>query len=201
MLNTTGENPEIYIGGKWISWGSGRVPVGVDEDDSDFNEAEKIGGSKQLQSHAHNFSTVSGTQSANHTHTIPAHAHGLNNHTHDFYASTGVKDLTGDFQTVAYSRHTGTGIVSGAKGAINASLPSGSSYGGMKYTVNASHEHVVSGTTNGASGSTANSSESTTGLNSAEHTHSVSGTTEASGIGNSQNLQPYITCFMWKRIA
>lgn len=201
MLNTTGENPETHIGGKWISWGSGRVPVGVDEVDSDFNEAEKTGGNKQLQSHTHSFSTISGTQSANHTHTVPAHAHGLNNHTHGFNATTSTKELTGDLQTIAYSGHVGTGIVSGTKGSINASLASGSSYGGMKYAINASHNHNVSGTTDGVSGSTANSSELTSGLNSVSHTHSVGGTTEVSGRGDSQNLQPYVTCFMWKRIA
>lgn len=33
------------------------------------------------------------------------------------------------------------------------------------------------------------------------HTHSVSGTTGTTGGGNAQNLQPYITCYIWKRTA
>lgn len=32
-----------------------------------------------------------------------------------------------------------------------------------------------------------------------EHTHTYSGTTSDTGNGNSGNLQPYITCYMWKR--
>lgn len=40
-------NPaEYYPGTTWIAWGSGRVPVGVDTSDSDFNVANKTVGSK-----------------------------------------------------------------------------------------------------------------------------------------------------------
>jgi myosin heavy subunit len=53
-------NPKEFIGGTWISWGSGRVPVGVDTDQAEFNEAEKIGGEKthqltvnEMPSHTH----------------------------------------------------------------------------------------------------------------------------------------------------
>lgn len=34
-----------------------------------------------------------------------------------------------------------------------------------------------------------------------EHTHSLSVNTNNSGTGNSGNLQPYITCYMWKRVS
>lgn len=34
-----------------------------------------------------------------------------------------------------------------------------------------------------------------------EHYHSISGTTSSNGSGDSQNLQPYITCYVWIRIA
>lgn len=33
------------------------------------------------------------------------------------------------------------------------------------------------------------------------HTHKVSGTSGSSGSGNAKNLQPYITCYIWKRTA
>lgn len=39
-------NPGLLIGGTWTSWGAGRVPVGVDTTDSDFNSVEKTGGEK-----------------------------------------------------------------------------------------------------------------------------------------------------------
>ena len=40
-------NPDILFGGTWVRWGNGRVPIGVDTGDSDFNTVEKTGGNKK----------------------------------------------------------------------------------------------------------------------------------------------------------
>ena len=72
-VNTTGANPSTYLGGTWVAWGSGRVPVGVNVNDGDFNTAEKTGGAKS-RTHAH---TVPG-----HVHAVGAHAHSIPNHAH-----------------------------------------------------------------------------------------------------------------------
>lgn len=42
------------LGGTWTAWGSGRVPVGVDTSQTEFNTTEKTGGNKNLQEHSHN---------------------------------------------------------------------------------------------------------------------------------------------------
>lgn len=48
-LSTSSANPSTYMGfGKWVAWGSGRVPVGVDLSDTDFSTVEKTGGSKTV---------------------------------------------------------------------------------------------------------------------------------------------------------
>ena len=39
-------NPSEFIGGTWISWGAGRVSVGVDTSQAEFNTVEKTGGEK-----------------------------------------------------------------------------------------------------------------------------------------------------------
>lgn len=40
-------NPATYMGGgTWVRWGKGRVPVGVDELDPDFDAADETGGAK-----------------------------------------------------------------------------------------------------------------------------------------------------------
>ena len=44
---------EAVLGGTWVAWGSGKVPVGVDTNDTDFDTVEKTGGSKELQEHNH----------------------------------------------------------------------------------------------------------------------------------------------------
>jgi len=43
-------NPSTFLGGTWERWGQGRVPVGVDENDTDkiFEEAGKEGGQKNI---------------------------------------------------------------------------------------------------------------------------------------------------------
>ena len=45
-MSTSSTNPSSFMGGTWVAWGSGRVPVGVDTNDTDFNTAGKTGGEK-----------------------------------------------------------------------------------------------------------------------------------------------------------
>lgn len=55
---TTGVNPATTFGfGTWVAWGSGRVPVGVDTGQTEFNTVEKTGGHKLLQAHTHSYNT------------------------------------------------------------------------------------------------------------------------------------------------
>jgi len=107
-MSTVNTNPASLFGGTWVAWGNGRVPVGVDTTQTEFNTVEKTGGNKNTQSHVHTF---------------------------------------------AYS---------------NINLQAGSTaYALAQY--------------NGAV--------------------AANGATSSYGTGDSQNLQPYITCYMWKRIA
>lgn len=46
FLNVNPTNPSEYFGGEWELWGSGRVPVGVDTTQTEFNTVEKTGGEK-----------------------------------------------------------------------------------------------------------------------------------------------------------
>lgn len=45
-MSTSSTNPSSFMGGTWVAWGSGRVPVGVDTNDTDFNTPNKTGGEK-----------------------------------------------------------------------------------------------------------------------------------------------------------
>ncbi|RSJ34329.1 hypothetical protein D8895_09710 [Streptococcus sp. BCA20] len=45
--STNPRNPSTFMGGVWERYGNGKVLVGVDETDADFNAANKQGGSKQ----------------------------------------------------------------------------------------------------------------------------------------------------------
>ena len=50
MNATNATNPSTLLGfGTWVTFGAGRVPVGVDSSDTDFDTAEEIGGAKTHQ--------------------------------------------------------------------------------------------------------------------------------------------------------
>ena len=40
-------SPQKFLGGTWVEWGQGRVPVGVNPSDTDFKDAGKTGGEKK----------------------------------------------------------------------------------------------------------------------------------------------------------
>lgn len=68
-MSTFSTSPQTTFGGTWIRWGNGRVPVGIDTSDSDFNTVEKTGGEKQhtltineMPSHSHEDAKPRGLQ-------------------------------------------------------------------------------------------------------------------------------------------
>lgn len=46
---------QTAFGGTWVAWGSGRVPIGVDSSQTEFNSVEKTGGNK---THTHDLSNA-----------------------------------------------------------------------------------------------------------------------------------------------
>jgi hypothetical protein len=52
-MSVNSTNPGTLFGGTWAAWGAGRVPVGINTSDANFNTVEKTGGAK---THAHGLS-------------------------------------------------------------------------------------------------------------------------------------------------
>lgn len=48
-MSVSPTSPSSLIGGTWTPWGSGRVPVGINTGDTNFNTVEKTGGSKEYE--------------------------------------------------------------------------------------------------------------------------------------------------------
>ena len=48
-MSVSPTSPSSLFGGTWTPWGSGRVPIGINSSDSDFNTVEKTGGSKEYE--------------------------------------------------------------------------------------------------------------------------------------------------------
>jgi hypothetical protein len=72
-ISTASTNPATLFGvGTWSAFGAGRVLVGLDSGDTDFDTAEETGGAKTVASN------VSVANHADHTHTytqVPNHVH------------------------------------------------------------------------------------------------------------------------------
>lgn len=172
-MSVNNTNPSSLFGGTWVAWGSGRVPVGVNTNDANFSTVEKTGGASTV--------TLTTTQ-------IPAHAHGLNNHTHSLNKHThGVGTLktaeNGDHaHAIKKSQFSPSGSTSG-KFYVNTDS---SSFSSTATNTAGAHTHTISGSTAAASGNTGAASGNTA---------------NAGGGGAHSNLQPYITCYMWKRTA
>jgi len=120
LLSTSATNPGSYTygSGTWAAWGTGRVPVGINTGDANFNTVEKTGGEA--------------------THVLSVAELAAHNHNH---------------------RHSFPGPYQGANGV--------GTYGGGWVTSNYTDYDATSAGSNAAH----------------------------------NNLQPFITCYMWKRTA
>lgn len=89
-FSTNSTNPATSLGfGTWSAFGAGRVPVGFDSGQTEFDTDEETGGSKEV--------TLTAAQSG-----VPAHTHGITDPGH---AHTYFRNLTGASGT---ARFTGT---------------------------------------------------------------------------------------------
>jgi hypothetical protein len=71
---TDSTNPGTLLGfGTWVSFGAGRVPVGIDSSDTDFNTAEDTGGSKTKSK------TIAVNELPKHKHRTPLRNSGMSN--------------------------------------------------------------------------------------------------------------------------
>lgn len=137
-METSNVNPKEYLGfGEWQLWGSGRVPVGIDISQTEFNSVEKTGGSKD--------------------------------HYHDFK----IGFLMNHFEIVADNMDK-----QGAWSYQQNKYGKASSFNDGSLTSRVNNSHV-----------TASERDITDNIR-----MSVGDTTTSS------NVQPYITCYMWKRL-
>lgn len=238
-MSVNNTDPGELFGGIWEAWGSGRVPVGVDGSQAEFDTVEEKGGAKTVTltsaqsgvpAHYHGVGTIV-AKLINHVHTI-AHTHTLS-HTHTMAHTHSVSGNTGDagshshttgndtYTRWAVTNSTTDGFTNDTYNVIEGTtykLPRvNAAYGWSTRTATnstGSHHHSVSLTTGGSSAAnTGSASTSTTSapsnansgnptaLNNCTMSGSTANNTAANAASAHTNLQPYITCFMYKRIA
>lgn len=151
FFTTVDKNPSEYFGGTWVQWGSGRVPVGVDSMQSEFNYAEKTGGTK--------------TVDLSHSHTVNSHIHSLASG----WAKIG--RCNNYMEGIAYKTGSGAGSTTYDRAQTNGGGIAGGSFAATDTTA--------------LGGNTASASPGT----------------DSQLSGSQSILQPYITCYMWKRTA
>lgn len=217
---TNGTNPASLFGfGTWVAFGAGRVPVGFNAGDARFNSPEETGGSYDavLPSHTHSWSGSSsgstGNTNLNHVHTATLPVTGTtsdqsNGHSHGYSGNTDTHGGHAHGLFASASQNPG-----GLPEAPYNGSGVGTFYPNDTTGFAGEHSHSFSGSTGGtsvghthtiasgfASGNTGGADVSLT------HNHSVtvstSGSNSSTGVDpTSGNIQPYITVYMWKRVA
>lgn len=121
-MSVNATNPSTYFGGTWVAWGAGRVPVGINTSDSNFNTVEKTGGAPtvtlttaQMPAHTHTFTGSSATTSSKgaHTHNIGRDTDGGSGSSRYTVHSAGVSGAGGTSPTSSAGAHTHTVTANG----------------------------------------------------------------------------------------
>lgn len=209
-------NPSTYLTGTtWELFGSGKTLVGVDTGDTDFNTVEKTGGQKEwLYTHTHDINPHTLTLSE-----IPNHKHGMTHthsdtfsisalggrHGHSYSGNTGYGGDTGSARIFGFGGAAASGALSLGSNSLTLAYPSsGSSWGYTTLSLDGNHRHsvAITITNSGPHGhdiegsvSTYSGNTNTTGEGGG-HTHTAKSRSLTTPL-----LQPYITCYFWKRTA
>lgn len=170
-------NPATLLGfGTWAAFGAGKMIIGIDSGDADFDALTDTGGAKnatltttELPAHAHTGSSL-GNEAA-HVHAGPSHVHAVTDGGHAHSPLNGGSDM----------QYAGTGS---SKEGLNA---------GSTITLNATTASATTGISINAGGT------GNTGAGSS-HTHSLTIASAGSGTAFSI-MNPYVTAYCWKRTA
>jgi microcystin-dependent protein len=209
FISVVATDPSVLLGfGTWVAFGSGRVMVGLDAADPDFDTAEEVGGEKthllvtaEIPSHTHAVTDpghVHGITDPTHNHVQDAHLHGITDPTHNHVQNAHLHAITDPTHAHTQQvRNTGTAGTAGSQGSNTANLTA------VGVTVAAATSITINNATAtnqvAATGITVNNATATNQAAATSITinSGVTGITNvaAGGGGTHNNVQPYIVCF------
>lgn len=160
--------------------------------------------SHTVQSHSHNFGS--------HTHSLPAHTHGLGSHTHQFSHRHNMQGIyvTGKENAYNYGLMMNGDGFSKRVFVDNTQSRDQDATNSFGYTLHTGFPIDVVGTvgsmsnpvTGAATGSTSSGGSGTSGAASGSSGLAGGGSTGTAGSGTAHNnMPPYITAYVWRRIA
>jgi len=151
---TSATNPATLFGfGTWVAFGAGRVPVGFDSTNAQFDTAEETGGSYDAVSVTHTHTATSGNQSVDHTHTFSGTTSNAGSHSHTSNATYLVGGGGSGFVVFGGGEDTYYGQTSAT---INSVGDHSHTYSGTTSGVSATHNHAITVNSAGSSGTNAN---------------------------------------------
>lgn len=187
-ISTLATNPNTLLGfGTWADFANGKVLVGYDSTQTEFDTLEETGGEKthtlttaELAIHTHIQDAHTHTQNS-HNHTQDAHTHTQNSHNH-------TQDAHSHVEQVAAATGGGVSYITAATALRSGQITTNST------TANTTATNQAATATN----------QNTTATNQAETAtnQNTTATNQNAGSGNPHNnLQPYIVVKIWKRTA
>jgi len=175
---TNPSDPAMLGFGTWTAFGSGKVMVGLDSGDADFNEAEETGGAKTVALSIANLAAHGHVQNS-HNHTQNSHSHSQNAHNH----------------TQDQHKHTAL-IYTGNNDYLSMNT------GGSQYHMSWTASTGLTNDIHTALAAAVNQPATATNIGATAVNVGQTATNQNTGSGTAHNnVQPYIVVYLWKRTA
>lgn len=193
-MSVNGINPANLFGGEWERWGKGKTVIGVDTEDSNFDEPETEGGKKEI--------SLSKENIPEHTHKVISAKDALYT---DFAKET--VNIQESERTITHTASHGHLVQYKEPSYTAVRVGNYTDYNNSIAVAQAITSRYVSDTTSNVNGFDVAIPEHTHEATTEGHKHSIKASeiasvlnTEAEGESKPySNLPPYITCYMWKR--
>src|SRR3990172_6697658 len=208
FLSVVSTDPAVLLGGGvWTQIASGRMLVGQNGGDTDFDAAEEVGGAKTssaLLAHTH------GIDDLGHTHIQDAHTHVQETHTHVQNAHTHVQDAHTHIQNSHnHTQNPHNHVISGGSSddtsapftGPDASTSTATAFGGGIGNTTAVNQAATAVNQN-ATAVNQNATATNQNATAVNQAASTGISVQSSGSGASFSLMnPYFVVFIWKRTA
>jgi microcystin-dependent protein len=190
-------NPATLLGfGTWSAFAAGRMLVGLNGSDADFDTVKETGGAKthtlteaEIPSHTHTQNSHNHTQDA-HTHTQNSHNHTQDAHTHTQNSHNHTQDPHS--HGMAEGQTDGAGSLMDRSNAASATTATTDAATATNQAATATNQNTTA----------TNQAATATNQNATATNQAATATNQNTGGGGAHNnMPPYIVVYFWERTA